>query len=67
MENYFGSRALKKLIGRGQGSDRDAIEARKFASKLWESSFKGRCGDLLSGHAAKARDLILLPQLRLTP
>ncbi|KAK9908988.1 hypothetical protein WJX75_005639 [Coccomyxa subellipsoidea] len=60
MENYFGSRALKKLIGRGQGSDRDAIEARKFASKLWESSFKGRCGDLLSGHAAKVLAAVFL-------
>ncbi len=59
MENYFGSRALKKLIGRGQGSDSGAVEARKVASKLWESSMKGRCKDLSSSHAAKASDSFL--------
>lgn len=54
MENFFGSRALKKLIGRGQGSDRAASEARKVAAKLWGSSMKGKCKAVSSSHAAKA-------------
>ncbi|BDA41597.1 Pumilio homolog 3 [Coccomyxa sp. Obi] len=60
MENFFGSRALKKLIGRGQGSDRAASEARKVAAKLWESSMKGKCKALSSSHAAKVLAAVFL-------
>ena len=60
MENFFGSRALKKLVGRGQGSGRAASEARKVAAKLWESSMKGKCKVLSSSHAAKARTQLVV-------
>lgn len=53
LEDFWSSRALKKLVLKGCGSDKQASEARKIAAKLWKAALKGRCSQLARSHAAK--------------
>jgi hypothetical protein len=59
LEDFWGSRALKKLLVKCKGGDRQAEEACKVAARLWESALKGQCKQLAGSHAAKV--MLTLP------
>lgn len=51
LTDYFGSRALRRIILASQSSDEAC--AKKFTKLLWKKVLKGRCDELKESHAAK--------------
>lgn len=54
LEDFFGSRALKRLVLKGQEGGRRGAEARKMAAKLWHGAMEAKGTQLAGSHAAKA-------------
>lgn len=52
LQDYFGSRALKRLVLSSAESARGNAASR-FVEAFWSGVLKGRCGDLRETHAAK--------------
>ena len=53
LEHFVASRALRRLLLRGNGCSPDAEQAQAFADKLWSKRLQGHCNQLVKGHAAK--------------
>jgi len=61
LDNFYASRALRRLVlfGNEDGSGGEA--ARSFTGRLWGDVLKGRCAALLTTHGVKVRQRLQPP------
>lgn len=60
LQNFFGSRALRRLVLASKDEGRAGNAAQRFVKLLWDRALKGRCAELHASHAAKILGAVVL-------